>query len=245
MKFNKDKCHTMRFTLLRKTINTEYNLGGSALTTVSEHPYLGLTLTSNLSWQSHIDIITAKANRMLGLIRRNLRGCSRKLRQQAYLSLVRPHLEYCSTVWNPHTKKNITKIEKNQRQAARFIFNNYHSRDSVSKMIDDLQWDSLEKRRQAASISLMYKIRYQLVAINPTQYLIPMIPSSTRSYHNVNTKPSQHVSSSTNIRFSHEQSCGGMPSPARSSSSHPSGSLRGRLEQSFSHLPTFYSHLVQ
>ena len=183
MKFNTDKCHTMRITLLRNTINADYHLGNSSLTMVSEYPYLGLTLTNNMSWQTHINIISAKANRMLGLIRRNLRCCSQKLRQQAYLTLVRPHLEYCSPVWNPYTKKNIAKIENIQRQAARFVFSNYRRQESVSKMIEDLQWDTLESRRQQASLILMYKIHYQLVAINPVHYLTPMVPSSTRSYH--------------------------------------------------------------
>jgi hypothetical protein len=150
---------------------------------VPEYPYLGLTLTSNMSWQSHIDNISAKANRMLGLIRRNLRGCSRFLRQKAYTTLVRPHLEYCSSIWNPHTKKNINKLESTQRQAARFVFNTYSRQVSVSKLISDLQWDSLERRRKAASLHLFYKIHNRLVAIDPTQYATPMAPSKTRSYH--------------------------------------------------------------
>ena len=75
--------------------------------------------------------ITARANKMLGLIRHNLRGTSQKLRQQTYISLVHPHLEYCCTVWNPHTRKEVTKNENIQRRAARFS-NNYGQRESVS-----------------------------------------------------------------------------------------------------------------
>ena len=52
--------------------------------------------------------ITSRANRMLGLVSRNLRKTSQKIRQQAYFSLVRPHLEYCCSVWNPHTNKHIS-----------------------------------------------------------------------------------------------------------------------------------------
>ena len=63
MKFNTDKCHVMRFTLRQKAniILTEYNLGGSRLTTVAEYPYLGLTLQSKLSWNSHITKVTKKS----------------------------------------------------------------------------------------------------------------------------------------------------------------------------------------
>ena len=110
MKFNTDKCHIMRFTLRRNNIHTDYNLGGSHLTMVSEYPYLGVTLSSNLSWQPHIVKITKKANQIPGLLQRNLRGCPHKIRQQAYISLVRPHLEFSSAVWNPYIKKDITRI---------------------------------------------------------------------------------------------------------------------------------------
>ena len=173
----------MRITLLRNTINATYHLGATSLTMVSEYTYLGLTLTNNMLWQTHINIISAKSNRMLGLIRRNLRCCSQKLRQQGYLTLVRPHLEYCSPGWNPHTKKNIAKIENIQRQAALFVFINYRRQESVSKMVKDLQWDTFETRRKAACLFLMYKIHHKLEAINPAHYLTPMVPCSTRSYH--------------------------------------------------------------
>ena len=122
MKFNTDKCHTIRFTLKSNSINATYHMGGRPFTLVTEYPYLGLILTSKLSWQTHINIISAKANRMLGLIRRNLRGST-----SLYVSLVRPHLGYCCTIWNPyirHSRPYISKVENIQRQAARFVVNN-------------------------------------------------------------------------------------------------------------------------
>ena len=141
MKFNVDKCHTVRITLRCNIIDAKYHLGGSTLSMVTEYPYLGLTLTNNLSWQCHINGITNRVNRMLGLIRRNLRSSSQKLRQQAYFTLVRPHLEYCCTMWNPFTtNKDIMRVENIQCHAARFVLNIYHKRDSVTTMIRHLEW---------------------------------------------------------------------------------------------------------
>ena len=99
--------------------------------------------------------------------------CSQRTRQQAYLSLVRPHVEYCSPVWNPWTNKDISRIEAIQRRAARFVLQKYHRTDSVTTMLNTLEWQSLEKRRQAASLTLMYKMQNNLIAANSAQYLLP------------------------------------------------------------------------
>ena len=56
-----------------------------------------------------VNNVTAKANSVLGLLRRNLKISSQAVKTQAYLSLVRPHLEYASTVWSPHTHLIILK----------------------------------------------------------------------------------------------------------------------------------------
>ena len=152
-------------------------------TAVTEYPYLGLTLTSSMSWQTHINKVKSKANRMLGFIRRNLRSCPQSLRKQAYLTLVRPHLEYCCPIWNHYTRNNINNIEMIQRRAARFVFSNYHHRESVTQMLNKLNWDTLERRRRTASLLLMYKIHHNQIAVNQDQVITPMAPNTRRSYH--------------------------------------------------------------
>ena len=70
MKFNADKCNVMHVSHHANNIGFEYHLGNQVLTSVDEHPYLGLTFTSKLSWKTHISNITLRANLMLGLIKR-------------------------------------------------------------------------------------------------------------------------------------------------------------------------------
>ena len=56
------------------------------------------------------------------------------------MSLVRSTLEYSFIVWDPYLQKDIDKLQKVQRQAARFITGNYISRDQgfVSQMLAEL-----------------------------------------------------------------------------------------------------------
>ena len=61
-------------------------------------------------------------------------------------------------VWSPFAKTNIDKIEMVQCKAARFVFNDYHRNFSVSYMLQQLNWDSLERRRTKAIIVMFIKI---------------------------------------------------------------------------------------
>jgi hypothetical protein len=88
-------------------------------------------------------------------------------------SWVRPALEYASTVWDPHTQANINKVESIQRRAARFVTNNYDPRSSVTTLLQDLNWPTLQHRRQLAKLIMMYRITYHLIEIPSITYLIP------------------------------------------------------------------------
>ncbi len=84
--------------------------------------------------------------------------------------MVRPLAEYASTVWSPHTHSSIHKVEMVQRRAARWVTNNY-THDSVTQMIQNLGWRSLEDRRTDARLIMFHKIVHGLVAIHLPSYL--------------------------------------------------------------------------
>ena len=80
--------------------------------------------------------------------------------------MVRPILEYAAPAWSPYTSKDVLKIEQVQKNAARFVTNNYHPRASTSELVSQLNWDSLENRRLFAQAVFFYKISNNLVNIN-------------------------------------------------------------------------------
>ena len=156
MEFNPSKCQVERVTSSRRPINTLYFLHGQVLEVVTSARYLGVDISSGLSWNSHIDRITVKANRTLGFLKRNIKTKQSKVREMAYNTLVRPQLEYASPIWNPYTKSKILQIEKVQRRAARWTSNNFDPRSSVTGMLDDLGWSTLEQRLTCAISTKLY-----------------------------------------------------------------------------------------
>ena len=60
----------------------------------------------------------------LGFLRRNLFSCPQDVKEAAYKTLVRPILEYGSTVWDPRCNGLIDELENVQKRAARFVTRN-------------------------------------------------------------------------------------------------------------------------
>ena len=94
-----------------------------------------------------------------------------KVRETAYNTLVRPQLEYASAVRDPHTKEQITQIEKVQRRAARWTVNYFDQQASVTKIIQELGWRALEQRPADAHLCLFYKNVHGLVAVPLPDYV--------------------------------------------------------------------------
>ena len=73
IKFNLEKCHVILVTRNKTVINTQDMLHGQLLETVSQAKYLGITITSDLWWNAHVNNISLKANGSLGFLHRNLK----------------------------------------------------------------------------------------------------------------------------------------------------------------------------
>ena len=172
MRFNATKCYLMSIHRAKNPLTYHYNLDNHVLEQVSDNPYLGVQISDNLKWSTHINKIVNKANSTLGFIRRNLKHCNSKLKESAYISLVRSVMDYASCVWDPHLQKDIDKIEGIQRRAARFVCNDYGRRSSVTDMMSRLNWTPLSDRRREQRLILLFKIINGLVAIPADDYIV-------------------------------------------------------------------------
>ena len=85
MRFQPVKCNMMQLT--RKHLNNiqaSYTLEGVVLENVDNIKYLGLTITNDLKWNTHISNICTKANRTLGFLRRTLFSCPKNVKEAAW-----------------------------------------------------------------------------------------------------------------------------------------------------------------
>lgn len=121
---------------------------------------------------------------------------------------MRPTLEYCSSVWDPYYQKDIDKLDNIQRQAARFVLNNYSKTPgTVTNILSNLNWTSLQLRRKYSRLVLYHKMVYNHVDVDLKQYLTPyarqsrhhhhlafQIPSTTADYYKYSFFPEHVVS---------------------------------------------------
>ena len=68
------------------------------------------------------------------------------------------NLEYAATIWDPYTKFNLTKLEKYQRRAARFVNEDYSRESSVTSMLNKPEWPELQQKRTNIKMVMMYRI---------------------------------------------------------------------------------------
>ena len=174
MNFNPSKCYIMQIARAKPMMKL-YEMCGVILASVDRAKYLGVTVSKNLQWHDQVGTVTKKANSTLHMVARNLRYCPRKSRTLAYCSLVRPKLEYCASVWDPHQQQDIESLEKVNRRATRVVYNKSWRDCNVSPtaLLKELGWPPLEERRRTQRLCMMYKIVHGLVAVPPTRLVKP------------------------------------------------------------------------
>ena len=146
-------------------------LHGQALEAMADTKYPGVDISKDLRWNTHLNRISTNANRALGFLKRNIKTKNTAIRTAAYQTLVRPQVEYASTIWSHFTQTYINKIEMVQRRAVRWVNSNYSTFACVSSMLDSLGWRSLEDRSADARLIFFYKIVHNLVAVPLRQYI--------------------------------------------------------------------------
>ena len=99
MKFNLSKCSVLHWG--GGNIGSSYMLDGNVLREADDEKDLGVIISKDMKFKSNISAQIKKANRTLGMIKRNFKYINEEIFQNLYSTLVRPHLEFAAPVWSP------------------------------------------------------------------------------------------------------------------------------------------------
>ena len=108
--------------------------------------------------------VVRKANQMLGISKCKIKYKSKNSIVKLYITLVRPHLEYCVQFWSPSLAGGKKMIESVQRRALK-LSNCYKN----ILHVDRLRYSnliSLDKRRLWGDLTEMFKISKDIEAFN-------------------------------------------------------------------------------
>ena len=157
-------------------------LNGEVLEIVDTYKYLGILLTHDLSWSPHISAVCAKARRILGLIYRRFFGSTdQDAIKQLYISLVRPHLEYGSQVWDPHLTKDKALLENVQMFACRIACSRWDA--SYDDLLKFFELQTLQEHRLRAKLGLLFKIILKLCYFPDNTFCFRQQSHSSRANH--------------------------------------------------------------
>ena len=184
LRFHPDKCVTMRIMSKTKKLNVKeyYNMDETKLKTVYREEDLGIIFDNKLSFEEHINSKVKKANSLAGMLRRSFVHLDKAMFKQLFTSIIRPHLEYGATIWNPHSKKLIVMIENVQRRASRQIPGLSHL--TYQERLEAMNLPALQFRRYRGDMIEMYKLLHDLYDKETISNFLNFRHSHTRE-HNV------------------------------------------------------------
>ena len=122
-------------------------MNGDELDTSASFTQLGLSLSSNLTWKTHIHSLTKHASQKLGFLARACGFFSSSHLLTTYKSQIRPSLQHCSHIWGGAPNSTLCLLDKVQSKGIRLINN-----PNLTKSPQPLS-----HRRLVGDLSIFYK----------------------------------------------------------------------------------------
>ena len=166
LKINTSKCNIIHFG--HKNNKYKYFLNGSPIGAPETVTDLGVDVDPLLKFDTHINKIIKKSYSRIGVLFKGFATRDAHLLKQAYITYIRPVLEYASSVWSPHLLKYINSIERVQKYFTKRIpsLKQY----SYPERLALIGLEPLEVRRLKTDLILYYKSSHNLIAIPFNEY---------------------------------------------------------------------------
>ena len=179
--FNPTKTESMIFSKKRKQPpHPTLFMNHIAIDQFDSHKHLGVTLSSDAKWNTHISITLKKAWQRIGILRSLKFILTRSGLERMYNSFIRPILEYGDVLWDNCTISLQNDIEAVHNEAARIVAG-ATKYCNIKNLLSDLKWQTLADRRKNHKLILFYKMHNNLTP----DYLSQMIPASTQNSYSL------------------------------------------------------------
>ena len=155
-------------------------IDGRSLKCVETFNFLGLHINRNLTWTAHIDVLSKKVSRGLGIMRRLKPYLPGEAMMTLYYSLIHPHLQYQILNWGYEANK----VEKLQKQAMRLV----HSSRRLAHAEPLLRKSKILK---VSDLHKMSQLKFYHKLVNeelPTYFLAELVFPRNRDNHDMNTR---------------------------------------------------------
>ena len=158
--FNATKITQQTFSLRQQTNVPVLTFGDQLIPTVNDHKHLGLTLSTNSRFHTHINDILLKFNRSLGPLYPLARHIPKAMLISIYNTYVQPFFDYCDIIYDEHiTASDCMRLERAQNRAARLITGT-PLRTSTDGRRRELGWTSLTDRRKMHRLQFYHRLLF-------------------------------------------------------------------------------------
>ena len=152
-----------------------------------QHCHLGLVINKSLTWENHINYILCKAGKIVSKIRCLKYTLPRKALEQLFINRIRPLIGYADVIYDNCPKYLADRLEGVQMEAARICTGGMRQTSS-EKLLFELGWEPLFKRRKRHKLIYMFRIVHGLSPLYVSQICQPTASSTryaTRSANNI------------------------------------------------------------
>ena len=203
---NITKCHVLHIGRNTHKSSYQYSLGGHPICEADVITDLGVIVDPILKYEAHINKLVGKGYSRVGLLYKGFASRSPRVLKQAYITYIRPVLEYASSVWSPHLIEHIDAIERVQKKFTKRI--RTISDLSYPERLAALDLEPLELRRLKTDLILYYKCMNGLVALPYADYFnVSNVISQTRTGGNRLIQASCSTNQFQNDFFNRSVSC--------------------------------------
>ena len=120
------------------------SIDGSYIRRVKQVKYLGLIVDDKLKWEEHIEYISSKIIRNIGVLKRTHDFIPQHSLQTLYRTMIEPYFRYCNIVGGQCNKTPLGKLQTPQNKATRTIASLRYEDANHCQIISQYGWLNVE-----------------------------------------------------------------------------------------------------